>query len=441
MVTQYAITGESSNQIASSVESGVRSGDLTPDAQLPPVRTLADRLGVSPGTVAAAYKALRQRGVIATDGRRGTRVLAKPAVVPRYLHRLPVPPGARDVSGGEPNVKLLPALGPRLRRLAPEPVAYSAAGLLPEFTKIALDRLRQDGVPATRVTATSGALDGIERALAARLAPGDVVAVEDPGWSSLLDLLAGMNLRTEPVTLDDAGPRPEDVRRAINRGAKALVVTSRAHNPTGASVTKGRAAELRRVLHDQDVLVIEDDHAAELSDQPLHSLAGATDAWAFVRSVSKPYGPDLRCATFTADDETLARVEGRLWLGARWVSSILQALVVRLWTDPAVDALIHKASRHYDTRRETLLRALAARNVPATGRSGLNVWVPVADETAACAHLLEAGWVVAPGRMFRLSSPPGVRITVSTLEGPDEIERLADAVAQAAHPTPRRPVA
>jgi DNA-binding transcriptional MocR family regulator len=437
VVTQYAIVGESSNQIASSVETGVRSGDLTPDQQLPPVRTLADRLGVSPGTVAAAYKALRQRGVIATDGRRGTRVLAKPAVGPRHLHRLPVPPGARDVSGGEPNAKLLPALGPRLRRLAPEPVVYSAAGLLPEFTRSALERLRQDGVPATRVTATSGALDGIERALSAHLAPGDAVAVEDPGWSSLLDLLAGMNLRTESVTLDADGPRPEDVRRAISRGAKALVVTSRAHNPTGASLTKTRTAELSKVLHGQDILVIEDDHAAELSDQPLHSLAGATASWAFIRSVSKPYGPDLRCATFAADEETLARVEGRLWLGARWVSSILQELVVQLWNDPTADALIGRAGRHYDARREALLDALEKRLVPATGRSGLNVWVPVADETAACAHLLEAGWVVAPGRMFRIASPPGVRITVSTLE-PNEIEPLATAVAQAIRPKPRR---
>lgn len=440
MVTQYAIEGESSSQIASSVESGVRTGDLKPDARLPPVRTLADRLGVSPGTVAAAYKALRQRGVIATDGRRGTRVLAKPAVVPRNLHRLPVPPGARDLSGGEPNPKLLPALGPRLRRLAPEPVVYGAGGLLPEFAGYALDRLRRDGVPATRVTATSGALDGIERALAAHLTAGDAVAVEDPGWSSLLDLLAGMNLRAEPVEVDDQGPRPDAVHRAIARGARALVVTSRAHNPTGASLTDERAAGLRATLEGQNVLVIEDDHAAELSDRPLHSLAGATAAWAFIRSVSKPYGPDLRCATFAADEETLARVEGRLWLGARWVSSILQALVVQLWTDPAVDALIGRARAQYDQRRSALLTALARRGVPATGRSGLNVWVPVDDETAACAHLLEAGWVVAPGRMFRIAGAAGIRVTIGTLDQ-DEIEPLATAVAAATHPRPGRPVA
>lgn len=440
MVTQYAIEGESSNQIASSVESGVRSGRLAPDEQLPPVRTLADRLGVSPGTVAAAYKTLRQRGVIATDGRRGTRVLAKPAVGPRNAHRLPVPPGARDLSAGEPNIKLLPALGPRLRRLAPEPISYSTAGLLPDFTKRALGRLRAGGVPASDVTVTSGALDGIERVLAARLSPGDAVAVEDPGWSSLLDLLAGMNLRTVPVALDDNGPLPDAVRRAIGRGAKALVVTSRAQNPTGASVGERRAAELRGVLKGQDVLLVEDDHAAELSPEPLHCLAGSTTAWAFVRSVSKPYGPDLRCAALAADEETLAWVEGRQSLGARWVSRILQALVVELWDDPAVDGVVSRASLHYDRQRLALLEALASRGIPAHGLSGLNVWIPVDDETAVCARLLEAGWVVAPGRMFRLASPPGIRVTVSVLQ-PHEIGPLAAAIDAAMRPEPRRPTA
>ncbi|GAA3308420.1 hypothetical protein GCM10020295_70390 [Streptomyces cinereospinus] len=75
--------------------------------------------------------------------------------------------------------------------------------------------------------------------------------------------------------------------------------------------------------------------------------------------------------------------------------------------------------------------------MPACGRSGLNVWIPVPDETAAVARLLHAGWAVAPGARFRMSAPPGIRVTVATLTGA-EAEPLADAIAAAVRPVPVR---
>ena len=66
-------------------------------------------------------------------------------------------------------------------------------------------------------------------------------------------------------------------------------------------------------------------------------------------------------------------------------------------------------------RRDALIDALAARGVEAHGRSGMNVWIPVPDETGAVARLLHAGWAVAPGARFRMASGPGLRLTVSPL--------------------------
>ncbi|NEA90129.1 GntR family transcriptional regulator, partial [Streptomyces sp. SID14436] len=77
--------------------------------------------------------------------------------------------------------------------------------------------------------------------------------------------------------------------------------------------------------------------------------------------------------------------------------------------------------------------ALARRGIEAHGRSGMNVWVPVPDETGAVARLLHAGWAVAPGARFRSDAPPGIRITVSTLTA-DEAEPVAQAVATALEP-------
>lgn len=415
-------------------------GDLEPGQLLPPMRELAERLGVNPNTVAAAYRTLRERGVIETAGRRGSRVRPKPATTVRELIRVDVPAGVRDVSNGNPDTALLPPLAEVFAAAAAEgdrrPVLYGEAAVDPEMTRHARVALDEDGVPDGPVAVTSGSLDAIERVLAAHLKPGDAVAVEDPGWGSLLDLMPVLGLRTVPVGVDDEGPLPADVAQALSGGVRALIVTDRAQNPTGAAISAPRARALRQVLSaHKDVLLIEDDHGHAIVDLPLHPLAGVTRSWAFVRSTAKAYGPDLRLALFTGDAVTVDRVQGRQRLGPGWVSHLSQRAVVRLWADGAVDAAEVAAS--YGKRRDALIAALAERGVAAHGRSGMNVWVPVPDETGAVARLLHAGWAVAPGARFRMNARPGVRITVSTLDDGD-IEAVADAVASATGPAPAR---
>ncbi|MFD6564791.1 aminotransferase class I/II-fold pyridoxal phosphate-dependent enzyme [Micromonospora profundi] len=440
MSARYQFTGATAVAISASIESGIRTGALPPGAAVPPVRVLAAELGVSPATVARAYQELRQRGVLVTAGRNGTRVRPRPPVAASRSALRPAPlPGARDLSRGEPDPRLLPVLGPHLAALAADagpPVGYSHSGVLPELAEAARARLNADGVPASEITLTGGALDGIERLLGAHLRPGDAVAVEDPGWANLLDLIAALGMRPIGVPVDDEGPLAAGMAAALAAGARALVVTSRAQNPTGAAVSAARAAELRTLLAGRrDLLLIEDDHAAELARVPLHSLAGATASWAFVRSVSKPFGPDLRLAVLAGDETTVARVAGRTRVGAGWVSTVLQRLVLALWRDPAVTELVDRAAQSYELRRDGLVAALAERGVTAYGRSGINVWLPVADETSAVTALRDAGWVVAPGALYRIAAPPAVRITVSSLTA-DDLIPLAEALTQATNPTP-----
>jgi DNA-binding transcriptional MocR family regulator len=231
-----------------------------------------------------------------------------------------------------------------------------------------------------------------------------------------------------PVPVDAAGPTVAGLRAALAAGAGAVVVTTRAHNPTGAAVTATRASALRALLRGyRDLLVIEDDHAAELSSVPLHALAGATERWAFLRSVSKPYGPDLRLAALAGDEATVARVEGRMRAGAGWVSTILQRLVLAMWQDETVARRVARARDAYSARRAGLVAALVDRGLAVSCPTGINVWVPVPDETLAVARLREAGYAVAPGGLFRVASPPGIRITVAPLPRA-EIDPLADAV-------------
>jgi aspartate/methionine/tyrosine aminotransferase len=132
----------------------------------------------------------------------------------------------------------------------------------------------------------------------------------------------------------------------------------------------------------------------------------------------------------------VARVEGRLQLGAGWVSTILQRLVVQMWSDPAVSTAVGEAKSEYEQRRTRLVGMLRDRGVPARGRSGVNVWVPVANETFAVTRVRDAGFAVAPGALYRVGAPPAVRVSIGALR-PAMYEPLVSALVGAVRPGER----
>ncbi len=347
----------------------------------------------------------------------------------------PVPPGARDLSLGNPDPALLPDLARALGETELPPRLYGEPAALPELAELAREQLAADGIAGESPCIVSGALDGIERVIEAHLRPGDRVAVESPGYAALFDLLRAHGLLLEPVAVDERGMRPAGLVAALDRGACAVVLTPRGQNPTGATLDAARAGELRAVLAAAPrALVVEDDHLGPVAGSELYTLVPGRERWAATRSVAKALGPDLRLAVLSGDAQTIARVQGRQQCGPGWVSHILQRLVLSMWRDPEVLALVARAGETYAARRESLLDALREHAITATGASGLNVWVPVQDETAVVGALSQRGWVVAPGAPFRLAdSPPAIRITIATL-GEHESARLAGDLAEALAP-------
>ncbi len=141
-----------------------------------------------------------------------------------------------------------------------------------------------------------------------------------------------------------------ELQAALERGAAAVVITPRGQNPTGAALDAERALELSTVLGEfPNTLLIEDDHLGPVAGCRLHSVIAAgtqPKRWALTRSVAKALGPDLRLAVLAGDAQTIARVQGRQQRGPGWVSHILQGLVLDLWSDPDVQALVARAERH-----------------------------------------------------------------------------------------------
>ncbi|UFS98747.1 PLP-dependent aminotransferase family protein [Nocardia huaxiensis] len=440
--------------IAAAVSRGIRSGTLASGTRLPTVRAIARELKVSPATVNQAWRALANTGAIVARGRAGTFVGQPPPSGPgrpasRYQRLHPQSDSAFriDLSRGTPDPALLPDLTSALRVLAADEAiddlsaTYLGDAALPALLEI----VRADWpMRAERFTVLDGALDAVDRLLAAHVRLGDRVLVENPCFPPFLDLLARAGARPVPVAMDESGLLPADLAEALQRHTPtALLYQSRAQNPTGASLSARRVRELWSVLAHDRLLIIEDDHSDGIAHAPLRSLgAKAPTRTVHIRSYSKSHGADLRLAIVGGPADYLDPVIERRMLGPGWSSHLLQRVLAHMLTAPEARHTVSTARTEYRTRTEILRNSLSCHNIHLPHTDGINIWLPVADETSAMISLAAAGIKVAPGAPFEVTDHPHtdhIRLTVAALHRTDIPDIAAHlAAATTALPTYRR---
>ncbi|MCE0507774.1 aminotransferase class I/II-fold pyridoxal phosphate-dependent enzyme [Microbacterium sp. KKR3/1] len=430
----YQITGTTAADIADSVRSLRDRGILRVGAVLPPVRELAATLGVNRNTAVAAYRQLAQAGLVVSRGRAGTVVAGLESVAQEGYAPDTV---LRDIGTGNPDPRLIPDPAPALMTIASRPVLYGEPVIdrgLEEWSRqwISSD-LRADDF---RITVTSGAVDAVERLLAQALMRDDAVALEDPCFLASIHTVRLGGYRAVPVPVDGEGMTVDGLRAALDAGVRAIICTPRAQNPTGASLTATRAAELRAVLADHPyVLIIEDDHFSMLSQRPYESLIGAEHRrFALVRSVSKFLGPDMCLAIAATDAETAERLAMRLSPGTTWVSHLLQRLALTQLTDETVRTEVAAAAAHYAERNASFVERLRAHGIDATESDGLSLWVELSQPARTVAdRLMRRGWLARTGDDFALDerAEPShhLRLTVHDLSDADAETLVADLVA------------
>jgi GntR family transcriptional regulator / MocR family aminotransferase len=358
----------------------IRSGRLAPHTRLPSTRSLAADLGLSRGTVSAAFDQLVAEGYLTARRGSGTSVseLTRHHPVARDA-RPAVPEPRHDLRPGQPDVSLFPTAawlraGRRsLDRARSEAFGYGdPVGRAELRTELADYLGRARGVLAApeQIIITSGyiqALALLARVLGAR-GPA-AVAMEDPNLDFHREVVRRAGLSVVPLPVDERGARTD--RLGELAGVGAVVVTPAHQYPTGATLHPARRRALAEWALATGGLVIEDDYDGEFryDRQPVGAMQGmAPGHVAYVGSASKTLGPALRLGWLVVPDHLAGPVAEEKFYSDFHTGVLGQLALAEFIAGHDYDKHIRAARLRYRRRRDRLISRItraAGAGVPA----------------------------------------------------------------------------
>ena len=377
--------GDLSARIYRQLHDAVIDGRLRSGEKLPPTRELARQLAVSRNTVALAYERLTAEGFLVGRVGAGTFVCAVPptpaaarttgagAVPPRPVwQQLATPPDrgappAYDFGVGVPDVRHFPMAAWRrqvarqLRDPSAEDTLYGDpaghTGLRAEIARhIGLSRSVR--VTAEQVLVTSGTQQALDLVARVLLAPGDRVAVEEPGYAPARELFASHGARVTGVPVDAEGI----VVQGLPDGTRVVYTTPSHQFPLGPPMSLGRRTALLEWARQAGAVVIEDDYDSEFrfADrplEPLHSLDRG-DRVLYVGSFSKTMLPMLRLGFLVAPPSLFAALRSAKRLADLQTETTTQGAMAGFMADGLFVRHLRRATREYGARRALILAAL-----------------------------------------------------------------------------------
>jgi DNA-binding transcriptional MocR family regulator len=432
--------GMAGDRLAATVRALILDGQIPVQSQLPAERSLAAALRLSRATVTHAYNRLRVEGYIASRQGSGSWVT--------------IPGGHRaapdaELAAGELDLRIAALPAPAII----EELAGAAAAELPcwldhhGYDPLGLPPLRQAiaarftarGLPTSpeQILVTNGALQALDIAIRALLAPSRNVLVEIPSYPVALDALraARGRLRAVPVTADgwdlDA---LESVARS-HRPQLAYLMPD-FQNPTGAVIDAASRRRAMRALWDAGTHVVIDETFVELGlDQtPPAPMAAPDDRQTItIGSLSKSVWGGLRIGWARAEFTLVRRLAAER-AKVDMASPILEQLLAKHVFDH-LDEIVMERRELIRVRRAALM-ALLARHLPQwryrRPGGGLFLWAqlpePVSTSLAVAAR--DRGLAVNPGPRFGAAGLLERYLRIPYSLPPDQLERAVSILAE-----------
>ncbi len=292
--------------LVQSMRAAIRSGHLPKGHKMPPVRELAWELGITPGTVARAYKIATEEGLVETAVGRGTFVadhhgphvpeLAEPLVnAPR--------PGLLDFRAARvPELGQSAAIRDAMARLAGQERAYF------DYPNSQTDRAAREEVvrwigpdragrlEADDIVLGLGAQNTVMMVLQTCLqGPSPVILTEALAYPGVRHAARLLRAQLIGVEMDGEGMRPDRLEEALRvHGGQVLLISPHSHSPTTARMGLERRQRIADIARRYQLQVIEDDcHCINRPELPAFRAICPERAW-FVASLTKTVSPALR---------------------------------------------------------------------------------------------------------------------------------------------------
>jgi DNA-binding transcriptional MocR family regulator len=415
-------TGPLYQRIVAALADDIAGGRLRRGQQLPTHRALAAALGIDLTTVTRAYTEARRQGLTEARVGQGTFV-AETLAQPRHGVRpdfdlsmnLPPQPAAADLEGritrGLAAIAREAGFSAHLNYREPggsEAERASAAAWL---------RRRVPHAAADRLVICPGTQNALFNLLTTLTAPGDTVLTEALTYPGLKAAAAATGVRLVGVAMDAHGVRPDALEAAARKHRpKAVYLIPTMQNPTAATLSQSRRAEIAKILRARDLTLIEDDAYGLLAPEPRPLAALLPDRTYYAASLSKCIAPGLRVSFLVAPDTHAAAAQAAaLRASVQMSAALMIALVIRWLEDGSADAII-AAIRAEATARQRLAEAALAGHAVARHPCGHHIWVPVPRAwvmTEFTAHLQRQGLAVVSAESFDVTGAPPHAIRVS----------------------------
>lgn len=371
------------------LRAAIVGGRLQPGVLLPSSRELAAALKLSRNTVVGAYDLLLSEGYVRASGRAGTVVANVLATRPRRepassrfdrrLHpvwRTPfrlIPTGTiagcrYDFTVGIPDATRFPS--DTWRRLASRALRAAAKGraeyggpqgglALREAIAGHVSFARAIASGADDIVVTAGAQQAFDLIARILVTPGrTTVALEEPGYPPLRNVLAAAGARIASVPVDDQGLRVDRLPAA----AKLICVTPSHQFPLGVHLSLARRMALLEFARAHGAAIIEDDYDGEFryAGKPLDALQtlDRSQCVFYVGTFSKSLFPALRLGFVIAPPWARAALIGAKQLTDWHAPVVAQETLAAFIGEGHLARHVRKMRRVYGERRELLEEAL-----------------------------------------------------------------------------------